>query len=129
LRRIQWVVSLAAGLLLLFLGAGCASGKRQQSTAPRPATLGPGSTVAPAQPLPTEEVVYFRGMFKRQRIHWIEGLTLVQGLLSAEFTGQWDPTEIVVIRQGRTYRVNANRLLRGLEDPLLEPGDIVEIRR
>ena len=34
-----------------------------------------------------------------------------------------------LIRQGQTYPINIKTLLRGLDDPPLEPGDIVEVTR
>jgi len=82
-----------------------------------------------AQKLEQEPAVWFRGMVRHPRVPWRENLTLAQALVAAEYTGALDPTRINVIRQGQTYRVDPKRLLRGAEDPLLEPGDVVEIAR
>jgi len=76
-----------------------------------------------------EPAVWFRGMVRHPRVPWRENLTLAQALAAAEYSGALDPTRINVIRQGQTYRVDPKRLLRGAEDPVLEPGDIVEIAR
>ena len=82
-----------------------------------------------AQQLAQEPAVWFRGMVRHPRVPWRENLTLAQALVAAEYTGALDPTRINVVRQGQTYRVDPKRLLRGAEDPVLEPGDIVEVAR
>jgi|SRR5882672_64102 len=71
--------------------------------------------------------VWFRGEVRNQRVPWTEGLTLAQALLAAQYTSNWDPHLITVTRQGEVHPVNARRLMRGQEDPLLEPGDVVEV--
>src|SRR5262245_61379236 len=68
-----------------------------------------------------EPAVWFRGDVKNPRVPWTEGLTLSQALLTAHYTWTWDPHLITVTRQGEVYQVNARRLLRGQDDPLLEP--------
>ena len=73
--------------------------------------------------------VSFRGDVRKPSVPWTEDLTLAQALLAAEYTGLWDPRTITLQRQGQTYRINPKRLLSGAEDPALEPGDIVEVRR
>ena len=72
--------------------------------------------------------VWFRGDVRKQRVPWTEGLTLAQALVAAQYTFNSDPHTITVTRQGELHPVNARRLLRGQEDPLLEPGDVVEVR-
>jgi len=72
--------------------------------------------------------VWFRGDVRNQRVPWTEGLTLAQALVAAQYTFNRDPHTITVTRQGEVHPVNARRLLRGQEDPLLEPGDVVEVR-
>ena len=75
-----------------------------------------------------QPAVWFRGDVRKQRVPWTEGLTLAQALIAAQYTFNWDPHTITVTRQGEVHPVNARRLLRGQEDPLLEPGDVVEVR-
>jgi len=74
-----------------------------------------------------QPAVWFRGDVRNHRVPWTDGLTLAQALLTAQYTWTWDPQSITVTRQGEVYPVNPRHLLRGQEDPLLEPGDIVEI--
>lgn len=62
-------------------------------------------------------------------VPWTEDLTLAAALIAAEYQGSWDPHSIFILRMGQTYRVNPKRLLSGTENPALEPGDIVEVRR
>jgi hypothetical protein len=74
-------------------------------------------------------VVYFRGFVRKPAVPWAEDLTLAKALLQAEYTGMWDPRLITITRKGETFRINPKRLLSGQEDPVLEPGDIVEVQR
>ena len=76
-----------------------------------------------------EPVVWLKGPVRNPRVPWTEDLTLAQALLVAEYTGLNNPFKIDVIRQGKRYSINVGRLLRGLENPLMEPGDVVEIVR
>jgi hypothetical protein len=73
--------------------------------------------------------VNFRGDVKNPRVPWTEEMTLAKALVAAQYTGSWDPHTIVIVRQGEQYKLDPKRLLSGLEDPLLEPGDTVEIHR
>ena len=76
-----------------------------------------------------EPAVFFRGMVRNPRVLWTEDLTLAQALLDAEWTGALEPTKIRITRQGRNHDVDVRRLLRGVENPLLEPGDVIEVFR
>jgi hypothetical protein len=75
-----------------------------------------------------EPVVFFRGDVRNQRVPWREGLTLAEALLAAQYTWAWDPRVITVTRNGQTHSINPKALLRGGDNPLLEPGDAVEVR-
>ncbi len=72
--------------------------------------------------------VTVRGQVRNPVIPWTEGLTLAQALVQADYIGFGDPREIMVVRQGVTYRVDPQRLLKGLGNGPLLPGDIVDIR-
>ena len=106
--------------------AGCASkAKQREADAFRRGQQQALDAVRTAQ----EPAVWFRGLVRHPRVTWRENLTLAQALVAAEYSGAIDPWRINIIRQGQTYRVDPKRLLRGLEDPVLEPGDIIEIAR
>ncbi len=77
---------------------------------------------------PEQPAVFFRGEIRNLTIPWTDGLTLAQAIVGAEYVGRRDPILIVIARRGAIIRVNPRQLLRGTDDPLLEPGDLVEIR-
>lgn len=104
---------------------GCSSSKVD----PRNAFLEGQQRAWMAQQQNQEPSVFVRGMVRNPRVPWIEGLTLAQALLAAEYTGALDPTRIQLTREGVTRVIDVRRLLRGQDDPLLEPGDRVEVFR
>src|SRR5206468_795357 len=73
--------------------------------------------------------VSIRGEVRNRTIPWTIDLTLARAYLLADYYGFLAPREIVVIRKGVTHPINLEQFLRGLDDPALEPGDIVNIRR
>jgi hypothetical protein len=110
---------------LVFAGAGCAGkAKKREAEAFRQ-----GQLRAMEEQRALEPAVWVHGQVRHPRVPWHENLTLAQALVAADYIGALNPTRINVIRQGQTYRVDPKRLLRGAEDPLLEPGDVVEIAR
>lgn len=76
-----------------------------------------------------EPVIWFRGEVRQARVPWVEGITLAEALATAQYTGNRDPRLITVTRAGQAYSIRPNLLLRGEDNPALEPGDIVELRR
>ena len=110
-----------AGILLCLLGCSNTSRVRQQR---QPIS----SSTEVAQPAPPP-AVFFTGSVKNPAVSWTEGLSLSQALLAAEYQGLWDPRVIYIIRRGQRYRVNPKDLLRGAEDPQLEPNDRIEVER
>jgi hypothetical protein len=110
---------------VVFTAAGCA-GKAKKREA---AAFRSGQHLAVEAQQALEPSVWIRGMVRHSRVPWTANLTLAQALVAADYTGVLNPTRIYVIRQGQTYRVDPKRLLRGQEDPVLEPGDIVDIPR
>ena len=49
--------------------------------------------------------------------------------ITAEYLGSRTPRLIFIHRGPEVIRVNPHRLLRGLDDLPIEPGDLIEIRR
>jgi len=115
-----------AGLLLAATLTGCVSKSRARVESQNAFLEGQRQALIEQQQKPA---VLFRGDVRNPRVQWIEGMTLAQAILAAQYTGTWDPRTISVTRNGQVHAVNPRRLLRGQEDPLLEPGDIVEVRR
>ena|SRR5438105_7771685 len=113
-------------LLALLAASGCVS--RSKATAEAQAAFFRGQQQTSAQQTGSQSV-YFRGDVKKSSVPWTAELTLAQALIAAEYTGLWDPHAISIIRNGEVFKVDPKRLLRGNEDPVLEPGDTVEIHR
>lgn len=68
------------------------------------------------------------GDVKNHVIPWSLDLTLAKALVAAEYIGPTDPTEIVIVRAGQGTAYDPTKLLEG-EDVMLEPNDVVTIRR
>jgi hypothetical protein len=112
---------------LLALAAGCATKKRHGME-------GYNSMVRAQQEALTlqlqgQPAVYFRGPVQRPAVIWRENLTLAEALLEAGYTSKFTPHAIRISRLAETYNVNVQRLLRGSDNPLLEPNDVVEVIR
>jgi len=116
---------LSAILLLLLCLTGCVSKSKAKQNAR--AAYVEGQQKALAEQQAQQPAVWFRGDIQNPRVPWTEGLTLSQALLSAHYTWNWNPRLITVTRNGEVYTVNAKLLLRGVDDPVLEPGDVIEV--
>lgn len=77
--------------------------------------------------LQKEPAVWFRGDVELLRVRWRSGLTLAAALTEARYTGFGTPESLTVTRAGQVYRVNVRALLRGEDNPVLQPGDAVEV--
>jgi hypothetical protein len=120
----QYGLALLVAVVLATAGCG-GNAKQREAAAFRRGQQQALDAVRTAQ----EPAVWFRGLVRHPRVAWHENLTLAQALVAADYMGALNPSRIDIIRQGQTYRVNPIRLLRGQEDPVLEPGDIIEIPR
>ncbi len=69
------------------------------------------------------------GEVRQQTIPWTEGLTLAQALLQAQYFGRREPRQIIFSRRGETVVLQPQHLHHGGGDELMEPGDVVELRR
>jgi hypothetical protein len=106
--------------------SGCVSKSKSRLDAERAFVEGQQRVLA--EELARQPAVWFQGDIRNARVSWSEGLTLAQALLAAQYTWSWDPRFITVTRNGEVHPINPKRLLRGEEDPLLEPGDVIEVR-
>jgi hypothetical protein len=118
-----WILIL---LLLTFSTSGCVSKSNAKLKAQ--AAYLEGQQKVLAEQAAQQPAVWFRGDVRNPRVAWVEGLSLSQALLSAHYTWTSNPRLITVTRNGEVYQVSAKLLLRGEDDPLLEPGDIVDVR-
>lgn len=72
--------------------------------------------------------VWFVGNVHQPIVPWTDGLTLARALLTANYLGQNDPSQITIYRPGQPpVNVDVKELLRGLDLPL-EAGDRIDIR-
>lgn len=72
--------------------------------------------------------VWIVGNVRNPSIPWTEDLTLRRALVEADYLGQGDPGQIVVVRNGQAPKIlTAKQLLGGYDMPLLA-GDRVEVR-
>jgi len=113
-------------LLLALVVSSCATRARARADAQAAFIAG---QQAQALSQPRAPSVLVRGEVKKPLVPWTENLTLARAIVAAEYTGLFDPREILLIRKGEMLKVNPRRLLRGADDLPLEPGDIVELRR
>lgn len=72
--------------------------------------------------------VWVMGNVSNPNIPYTEGLTLRQALIQANYRGQGDPNQIIVMRNGsQPTTVSSQELLGGFDMPLMA-GDRVQIR-
>jgi hypothetical protein len=63
-------------------------------------------------------------------VQWHEELTLSRAILVAKYRGLSSPREIILTRKGEPHPIRTRDLLNGqIEDPLLQPGDVIELKR
>ncbi len=120
------VVSLLGLLFLLPLLGGCVSKSKAEAQA-RAAFLAGQQQAAQVLQARGPNVT-FVGEVKNKLVPWTADLSLSRALLAADYYGAKDPSEIVIRRGEEEIRVDPHRLLNG-EDLLLQPSDIIELRR
>ena len=113
--------------LVLSLASGCAAKKRHGMEGYN--SLVRAQQEALTLQLQGQPAVYFRGPVQHPVVLWRENLTLAEALLEAGYVDKFSPHAIRVSRRAEIYNVNVQRLLRGNDNPLLEPGDVVEVTR
>jgi hypothetical protein len=123
------VKRLSIGLLLLLALAVTSCATKGRARAEAQAAFIAGQQQAQSMSQPQAPSVLVRGEVKKPLVPWTEDLTLARAIVAAEYTGTFDPREILLIRKGETLKFNPRRLLRGADDVPLAPGDIVELRR
>ncbi len=66
------------------------------------------------------------GPVQNPDVPWVEGLTLAQAIATAEYTGNGNPREIILLRRGERATIDPKDLLNGSDVPL-EPGDTITL--
>jgi hypothetical protein len=117
---------LFTGLLLLVLTVvGCTSRSKAQARAQAAYAAGQQQAMMRMQDAQRTSIRVL-GNVRNPEILWTDGLTVAQVIVAAEYLGQHNPRQIVVVRQRERFPVDPNALLQG-RDISLEPGDTVEI--
>ena len=123
------VIFLCLPLVAGFGLAGCASkAKKEAAFYQRNAAVRAQEEALIAQ-LNQTPSVFLRGAIQRPMVPWRENLTLAEVLLDSGYNSTLSPRVIRVTRQGRSYDINVRALLRGQDNPVMEPGDMVEVYR
>lgn len=117
-------------VLVLFLLVGLsATACRTKRQTPPPGVFYPTPGMTPPGMVPQEQQITIQGEVRNPVVMWTPGLTLARALVEAEYLGARDPQMIYIFRKEQAIRVDPSHLLGGIKDPVLQPGDIVELRR
>ena len=115
-------------LLLLLVGtSSCTTKSKAKANAKAAYIAGQQQAIANMQPRPPTVSIF--GQVRNQTINWTEELTLSKAIVEAEYLSNRDPRAILIIRNNQTMYIDPKLLIRGDQDPPLEPGDVVELRR
>jgi hypothetical protein len=123
----KWILlALAAGTVAI---TGCVSKSKARADAVSAYQQGLFDAQRQSQQTNQAAVVLVRGDVRKPVIQWNNKLTLSRALVMAEYRGLATPRDIIVTRKGESYHIRPKQLLSGADDPMLNPGDIVEVIR
>jgi hypothetical protein len=122
-RRLE--ICATSAVLLAVVVTGCVTKSAAKAQAQQAYVAGQRQALEHA--LQSKNSVTILGPVRNQQVPWTEGLTLIKALVAAEFYSKNNPTEILVVRQGRAIPVDVNQLLAGQDVPL-QAGDLVNVR-
>lgn len=114
----------AVAFLGLVLISGCVSKVTADAQAKAAFLAGEKAAYESMQSNATDVMVL--GNVKKHDITWVNGLTLVQALATANYTGAHDPTDIILRRNSVQTEVDPRQLLNGKDVPL-RPGDVISV--
>jgi hypothetical protein len=122
----QALITLVSGSVLAVVLTGCVT-KATADARARDAYLAgqrDGMAKMQQQQAPT---VSLMGAVRHSSMPWAPDLTLAKAIVEADYSGEGDPKEILLVRNFRAIQIDLKRLLAGEEIPL-QPGDIVQIK-
>jgi hypothetical protein len=114
-------------LMAVLVAAGCTTKSKARAEAGAAFAAGQNEGLRLAQTQGKDITII--GPVRNRVVLWEEGLTLAHAIDAAVYTGFSDPRLIVLKRGPESVTIKANDLLRGVNNPVLEPGDLVEIRQ
>lgn len=110
-----WLWLVAAALLT---SVGCKSTK--PSSPPLFTDLNGDTETVP-------QSIIVKGNVLHPVLPWTEEMTVSRAIVQADYIGLRNPLTISIRRNGERLFVDPARLLLGMIDPWLEPGDIIEL--
>ena len=114
-------------LLMLLLSSGCTT--KSNARAEARAAYHAGRAAAYQQMLEEEHTsIRVVGQVRNPEFDWKEGMSLMEALIKADWTGIQNPKEIIIIRKHERIPVDMKAFLNG-EDVLLEAGDTIELHQ
>ena len=122
------IILLSSGLLLLAAGlSGCITKAKADAQARAAFVAGEQQAMRNMEQLKTRgPTVTVVGEVKNPRIPWTAELTLAKAVVAAEYLGTKDPSEILIVREGKAMRFDPKKLLEG-EDVPLQPQDLIQL--
>jgi hypothetical protein len=119
------VVTVALAIPLI----GCVSKKQADARAQAAFVAGEAqATVAARQAQIRGPTVTIIGTVRTPLVPWTADLTLAKALVTANYYGKTDPTEITIQRNGQEIQYDPKKLLGG-EDVQLEPSDVIMLKQ
>jgi hypothetical protein len=107
---------------LLVLVTGCVS--KSKADAQARAAFMAGQKSAYQSMVASQTDVIVLGNVQKHDLPWTTGMTLVQAIADAEYTGRQDPTDITLKRNSVQTEIDPKQLLGG-RDMTLQPGDVI----
>lgn len=74
-----------------------------------------------------QQTLMIQGKVRQPVVPWAPGLTLSRAIGMAQYLSPFPPHTITVRRAGVIHMVDMDGWRRGTEDPLVMPGDLVEL--
>ena len=118
--------TLIALLLLPLAVSGCVSQAKARADARAAYLAGQKDAFATIAATQRSTVKVF-GPVKNTEVSWVEGMTLVQAIATANYSAHGTPKEILLLRRGESATIDPKDLLTGHDVPL-EPGDTITLR-
>ncbi len=119
-----WACTLGMAALL----AGCESKTRARAEARAAFVAGEQQAMHNVEEMrnrgPTISVY---GPVRNSVLPWSDDLTLSKAMVDAQYLGNTDPNQILIVREGHATPYDPKQLLKGQDVPL-EPRDIVVIK-
>jgi hypothetical protein len=116
-------------LVLALAASGCTTKSKARAQAKAAFEAGAKQRVARTLAPGEERMVNIMGQVRNHTVPWEEGMTVANALDAAVYTGFSDPRLIVLRRGAESVQIRVRDLLHGTDNPLVEPEDIIEIKR